>query len=292
MPRPLISIDMIHFADLRAKGYSIPVIAQILGINKSTLFSKIKKSGFDIGKPITKKQSIFIDIEIIIHRYQCGDSILAIANDIGVSRSVITNRLKTNDVAIRSQLEANRIMMSKRTPEENKRNCEEANKAIFGKKQSIKTLVKRASTQSKCVGFGEIEIITELTNRGYQINGQTQCGKYNIDITVGNSIAVEICYAAGDRSRNPIFIERAKYLRDNGYTVIIVSFKNRESFIGNFNDVISLIERTHSLPPCSRKDRMIRCTFNRFSRGRNNLGQITSVPSPIRFFNIVSEWYF
>ncbi len=65
-----------------------------------------------------------------------------------------------------------------------------------------------------------------------------------------------------------------------------------DDFVGNLDDLVALIEETYRTPAARRKHWMVRCTSERFARVRNDLGQFTAVPVPIRYFNVRRELNF
>lgn len=71
------------------------------------------------------KERVALDIDKIIELYNAGKSVNELANIFNVSRPTITRRLKKSGIVIRGITEANQLMMSKRTTEENLRKCPE-----------------------------------------------------------------------------------------------------------------------------------------------------------------------
>jgi very-short-patch-repair endonuclease len=169
---------------------------------------------------------------------------------------------------------------------------EAAHKARTGAKASLEEKLNRARRRSTEVGYGEREVMQALQAHGIKTESQWPCGPYNIDIACG-SIAVELLTRASNPLNDPEFIERSKYLCNAGYCLILVRFRvdRTDDVIANLDHIVAFIERANLDPSMRSKNWVIRCSSERFARGRNDRGQVTAVPTPIRFFHIISEWY-
>ena len=221
------------------------------------------------------------DVKPIIKAYLAGESELSISKRTGLERIVIRRRLLENGIAIRSGSEANRIRMSRFSKEERcalTQNSHAAAKAI-PQRQRTEMLEKTAKAKIKRIGQGEDEIIQYFFDADIPIERQAAIGIYNIDILCG-TIAVELRKLPGSGQERRRFSERTKYLSERGFTLIIIEFSRLEQLLRNANEVIALIKQSYCLPAPSRKHRVIRCGSNRFTRVRNNLGQLTAIPTP------------
>jgi hypothetical protein len=235
--------------------------------------------------------------------HENGASVLSLARKYGIARGSIVRRIILAGGTIRGRSDANRIRMEREGVEGRKMLTKAAHDAVRGIKCTADELNRRAERRCRLIGHGERELFELLTSVGLPAEAQRPCGKYNIDIAVGPSIAVEVCSMGNFGVANAIRLrERTKYLRKCGYCTIFVLFSYRgprghkslsaESVIGNAKDIISLVQCANCDPSIRGKDWMIRCSAYHFSRVRNDLGQLTAVETPVRFANVISELNF
>ena len=231
------------------------------------------------------------DLAYLCDSYRNGKSLLALSRELGVSRSTLGRRLVTAGIPIRDGSTANRVSMQQMSAEQRLARATAAHESLRGKTQTLDTLIKRANSRGRNIGHGELELIDALRAVGINAESQFPCGKYNIDVTVG-PIAVEICGPEIKRLSDPVFLERAEYLRNRGYSVILIFFKSLEQFAGNLDHLVAFLQYAQCDPTTGRKDWMIRCTSERFTRVRNNLGQFAVEPTTISFGYALREWNF
>ena len=234
-----------------------------------------------------------INLVNLIQKYESGISPNKIAKDAGVSRTAIRNLFIRNKVQIRNNTEANGIMMSQRTKEENIKNTEAAHKAVKGKPISFERLCNLAITREKIL-FNqspyEVSIKKELEKLIKNIRPQFACGKYNIDILTENLVATEI-YGGGWHLAKD-HIARDKYIIDQGFDRLDIWISKWHVFDSRMcvNKIISMIDFRRSNPTSLSQYQMIWCdgtvrTFcRRDSNGRtivvrNNLGRYAKPPN-------------
>lgn len=221
--------------------------------------------------------------------HQAGRSLLSLSREFGHQRKIIRGWIERIGGKVRSRSEAMLVRMKNASPEERRKWSSSAHDAVRGMKRSNRELKKRAKAKSKIIGAGETELFDALTIHTLPAEAQRACGRYNIDVSVGTRIAVELCTQGNFKT--PRLRDRSKYLRDHGYCIIYVAFKfdRVDCVIGNLDDIITFIKRAYRSPSLRRKDWVIWCRSERFARLRNDLGQLTAVEVPERFFNIISE---
>jgi hypothetical protein len=132
-----------------------------------------------------------------------GQTVQSIAAEYGICRQSVQSRIILAGGIIRGIKDAQKLRMSKTTPEYRQQITKAAHDAVRGTKYTEERHIKMAS-HGRIIGFGEFELADEFIKRGYAIEAQKPCGKYNIDIAI-HSIAVEIL--AADASR----IHEAKF---------------------------------------------------------------------------------
>ena len=292
MPRIARTLDLDNFNRLRSEGKSIQKIAEIIGWKTTTLFCACRRLGIDVSEKVKPpKYRLDIDMNPIIEAYQAGESLLSICSRLNLSRPIIITRLQDAGIEIRGQSIANMVSMAQMPKSVRQARADAAHKARSGSKALHAELLKRASAQKFIVGFGEREIIEYFRSKGINALGQTVCGKYCIDVTIG-TIAVEVCGSSITRLYDPVFLERSKYIRDSGYALVLIFFRRPDQFTARFDDIVAFLESAQSDPSINGKNWMVRCTSERFTRGHSENGQFTCIPMPERFFYSVSEWDF
>jgi very-short-patch-repair endonuclease len=114
------------------------------------------------------------------------------------------------------------------TPEYYKRITEKAHDSVRGKKQTEEHRAKIALYNSKNIvhnSASENLIIENLKKQGIECIPQFPLGRYNIDFTIKElPIAVEIfggCFHSSGRHSDR-FIERSKYILDQGLSLVII----------------------------------------------------------------------
>ena len=235
--------------------------------------------------------------------HENGASVLSLARKYGIARGSIVRRIILAGGTIRGRSDANRIRMEREGEEGRKRLTKAAHDAVRGVKCTTDELNRRAECRCRLIGHGERELLELFISAGLTAEAQRPCGKYNIDIAVGPSIAVEVCSMGNFGVANAIRLrERTKYLRECGYCTVFVLFAYRgprghktlsaESVIGNAKDIIAFVQRANCDPSIWGKDWMIRCSAYHFSRFRNDLGQIAAIDTPVRFTNEIRELNF
>ena len=123
---------------------------------------------------------------------------------------------------------------------------------------------------------------------GEHPNGQTPCGTRNIDVTF-RTVAVEVCGFASHRPNSSAYRKRCKEIAERGWSVVLVVFTRRECLLGNLDNVVTFLQQADRDPSATRKHWVIRCSSDRFARGKNDRGQFAAVPAPERFRYSIRE---
>ena len=185
---------------------------------------------------------------------------------------------------MRSLSEANQLMMSKRTTEENIRNSAAAHDAVRGKtythEESCRRAISRQNnfTVSKLSPY-ERAIAKELSLHGIKFIPQKAIDKYNVDFAVFDSIALEI-FGGGWHSggyHRSVFDERSKKIFDCGYTMVICWVGFSYEFIPSaIVDYLVTLNNILCSDPSSRcKHYVIRCDGETSAIGSSDLNYIT-----------------
>jgi hypothetical protein len=181
---------------------------------------------------MTKKWHL-LNIQKVVDAYIDGVSISELSKQVGCSRGVITTLLTKSGVTVRSNAEANKLMMLKRTPEENARNVANAHEAAKTHVHTFDEKVKRAKTRmTKGLHIGPSEILFKkwFQELGVEAIPQFAIGPYNCDLAIGNT-AIEIYGGSWHQTGRHAArsFDRYKYFFDNGWNVVIVWVDQRRS---------------------------------------------------------------
>jgi hypothetical protein len=304
MPLIFNPADTSYICELYTNGVLICDIADIIKTKKNLTLSisrisntirDIIRSDFGFDK-LPKYFRGFDFDKKVIELFNQEKSVLSIATVLNVSRTEIVSTLKRNNLAIRNGSEANIIRFKNSSPEYIKYITQKAHDAVKGRKHSINERSKMAKTwQNKLTHAGkfENEIYTLLVAKNIKTVPQFAISKYNIDILVRNTFAVEIGSSYDNRigkthqfNRNPA---RTKYINNLGYSFIYVIVAGNASTSDNFNKIVADIDIISSNPTSLCQNWVIRCGFEDVTSFRNELGQFTSVPPSSRTLYTVTK---
>jgi len=230
------------------------------------------------------------DCRRLRRQHEGGISVLALANTNNISRNRIVARIKAAGGNIRGRSEANRIRMKREGKQGRKLLTHAANIARRGSKATKQELFNKAAAKYRLIGHGEKELF-ESISKILPAETQRPCGKYNIDIAVGRTIAVELSNSGVLLRQRTRLKRRLKDLRNAGYMTIYVTFywNRKDTIVGNLNDIIAFIQRAYRSPTLRRHDWMISCRSKRFTRSRNQMNQFTAIPTAVNYFNTISK---
>lgn len=274
MPKkiPDINID-----DLRQRYFSYQRFSQIaneLGVSPNTVVRMIKKLGLPTGKIGNR-----IPRDELASLYLAGHSERELARKYNCQRNVIKRLLKDIGIERRDNADANRIMMNKRTREENIKNTQAAHMAVKGKPQTEEHRRKIAASVERNggnIGFGEKILSDIFIEKGLIITPQKAIGRYNVDIAIEKfSIAVEV-FGGGWHMQGrhaSRFRKRMDTLIDSGWVPVIIWGKkaSKDTFVGAAEYVISLIDRLRRGESVPRQEHVISGDGNPCACGKGNI---------------------
>lgn len=262
---------------------------KILGIRTPNALSK-KICARGLTLPYIKKNVKQLPDNEIVSLYESGLSELELSKKFNVGRPTIRKRLVDAGVEIRGQSQANIVSMARMTPEQRKDRAKKANDTIRGARQSKESCLKRSAyaerfPENAHIGFGEKEFKEILEERSIDFVWQKSCDVYSIDFAIGN-IAVELKHGRTGTSRADQQRNRIKNLRKFGFACFYIIFDTIDALIANIDKVISELEAFRRNPTPVGKYRVIRCTFNRFTRSRDEFGRFTAIETTPQPFTI------
>lgn len=281
---------------LMLDGHNLTSASKLVGVYPDIVSKRIRSRGLEIPK--TKQRAHNrqdIPLEQIVSRIDAGMSVKAIAEELNTSRNVITRILNEAGIQQPNRSEAMFIRMSKTTGQERQQITRAAHDAVRGKSQSFdhrcKIAVARCINQTEYFfGPGEKEFKEILADRGIEAVGQFPCEIYNIDFLVMGNVAVELTRTWQSRFiSRPDQLNRFKKFAEHNIRTVGVAFRSVESLLRNIDDVIANIHQVSSDESFIGKHRVIRCTFENFTRFRDKRGKFAAKRVPKRFLSTVED---
>src|SRR5262245_17276518 len=212
-------------------GETLESLAQSVGICGHTAKARMKELGVTLRsskEAISLDRTIPVDIASIITRYQAGETELALAKSLGVSRPVIHRRLVQSGITLRTQGETQIVARAHWSSAKRKRFAAAAHAAVRGVTQSNEHRCKITRTrEARQLGIDpcETRVAKLLADRGCSITQQKAIVRFNVDIAIHEgAIAVEIFgghwHAAGRHAAR--FRKRCDYILDCGWALVII----------------------------------------------------------------------
>jgi hypothetical protein len=210
---------------------------------------------------------ISLDVDYLVSEYNANKSVKALAQQFGVSRDVIKQRLNSVGIKPRNRSESMFVRMAQTPLEERKRLAHAANVAKRGSHNTFEMLQKRALAHKRFIGKHEQEFINAISNANIPVIPQEPFLSYNLDIGCGN-IAVEI----HTQCANPLTANYIKKLMKgvkSGKNMLYVWISPRHDFVADdcYKNVISIIQSVRSNPPVNTKYWVIRGTGELYACG-------------------------
>lgn len=221
MSTPKIDVDIDYIIKRRKEGASCSSIAREVGVSPKVVMSRLKENGISTAKPV-----IEYDVTRIVSLYESGMTKRRIGKTLGIHEMTVSKILARNGyptAATRS--EATRIAMSRMTAEERSAITAAAHDAVMGSHQTHESLCKRAETKGRIGKTGSImeqRLYDILTNRGLSVAPQFAVDKYNIDLLVNDSIAVEVSGRGRKLKDIELMRGRTKAILDRGYIILVI----------------------------------------------------------------------
>lgn len=265
--------------NLNASGMTIKQIAKEFSTTEGCIARLFGKMGVTY-KTFSPKPPNYIDIDIkeVEKLYLAGYSVLKMSKYFGVSRSVITKRINELGYKTRTGSEANIIRFKNSTLEERKAITKQANISLRGKKYTqdkrIARAIKRENTAKELferyphLGAGEIEIFQYLRDNKLSPTLQKAIHIYNIDIFISPNICIEVSSTPHPfksqcitKRRADDFIEKVKYLTNNGFVVCEINFRDVPALLANKDNLITFFQGLSITPTIMGQHFMISCYY-------------------------------
>ena len=288
MSRKIDSAVIDYACDAVRRGVLLKTLAQELHVSTDALSRHIRQRGVEIPKTGKKPFKYSLPKKEIVAMYQAGASEKAIAEKFGCSRTIIRPILVHAGIPLRSKSEASKLRYRNTTKEYRQALTAAAHEAVKGsitRKQALARAISREQSGNEShLGDGEAEIAQRLDELGIVYVRQKAVDIYNVDFAVG-SVAVEVtCGTVKYRGGNTKENKRIKKLLECGYNPVCIEFRQKEAILRCLDDVVSHIQEARRCPPFGREYWVIRCQRKDSTVIRNDLGQFSSIPTPVQFF--------
>jgi len=200
----------------------------------------------------------------IVKAYLSGVSENQLAKINNVSRSVIHRILLKKGIKRRGRSEAELLKWSQMPKEKRKHQFKAAHEAARNRARSMGEMSKSAKTKQKTlskVGKGEKYILNWFREKGFDAIPQRAFNQYNIDIAIGDSVAVELMRYTASPFRRESDSRKIKNLTNLGWNVIYVWVTRGDILVERtIEQIIPIIKRTYSDPTFRGKYWVIRGT--------------------------------
>lgn len=236
-------------------GETVTKLAREWGVSQQTIIRHMHNVGVyqKVGRRVRG-----LDIPAIISDYHSGMSVNALSKKHGVSRLVVSSRLRESGIEPRGQSEAETLKWSQMTVKQKATQVAAAHEAVRGREPTIEEMIMRANTtERKQLHITKQERILGglLIDSGLSITPQKAVGIYNLDIALDAfPIAIEIYggrWHAIGRHKSRHF-ERTVYLLNSGWHVIILWGGKASPVSVNtchqIHSLVDLISRNEALP--------------------------------------------
>lgn len=222
------------------------------------------------------------NLDDLIKRYRSGQSVKSLAEYYGVGRYQITGHVR--DLPdYRGRGDANRLMLSTRTPEQRKAWTEAAHEARRGQRDTLETKLQRARTRERDllhISDLETRLASLLLDQGLTVEQQKAIGPYNCDLAA-DPVAMEVFgghwHASGDHFKR--FPKRARYFLDQGWLLAIVwitGYAPMQPALADY--LVSLVKEARADPSLRGQYRVVWGTGKDCTRPGLDLDQLARVP--------------
>lgn len=213
-------IDTDHMVNLYKSWVSQDAIAAEFGVSRKVIRKRLVELGIE-----NRGRKRAIDEAEMVRLYESGATKHDIAVRFGVSEMTIGRRLAEHGYPCENRSDAMRTRLARMTPEQRSALTASAHDAVRGMKRTDADLCKRAASKEAAGKPGSImedRLGRMLRARGLDTVHQKAVGKYNIDIAVNGSVAVEISGRPKKGVNAERIPHRLEYLGDCGWSFVIV----------------------------------------------------------------------
>jgi very-short-patch-repair endonuclease len=254
MAAKLSADSLDHAIRLYLAGHPLEKIPADAGVSISRLHTERKARG------IPARSERNVPAEEIVAAYLAGASEYALSQQYGVSRGVITNRLKAAGIERRTMSEAGTVRNAQMSAAERKQQTAAANRGARMRRVPEIDKLRRAisiEAQGNHQSSGEQYLAEQLKSRGLTPTPQRAIGIHNVDLAV-LPVAVEVL-GGGWHSSKSTHAERTPYILDEGWHLIMVwDYEGRSALgPGAAEYIVAFLDEIRRNPPATCQYRVI-----------------------------------
>jgi transposase-like protein len=265
-------IELPNLGDLRRAyeaGESVESIARRVGVSSNVVQRRFRAAGVQLrtSREVYQRRRGFRDSDVrpLHAEYLRGASSVDLAKRLGCHSSTLRNVFKRAGLPVRDARAAHIVHNAALPASERSRRAAAAHEAVRGVKHSAEQLRARALRREAApppMPSTERRVAGVLRRMGNALRYQRACGPYNIDLAIGDAIAVEVFgggwHASGRHAAR--YPKRTRYLLDRGFDVVIVWVEQayRDGWIHALHHVIADLQRADRDPAAPRQYRVIR----------------------------------
>lgn len=277
MANKVTTAQLDHAISLYLSNEPFDKIATSAGISISRLHTERKRRGIP---PRGERQ--VPDAEIVA-AYEAGASEYALSQQYGVSRGVISKRLRDAGIERRTMSEAGKARNASMTSAERKKQTAAANRAARMRSQPTIEKHRKALTleaQGKFESTGEELLHSLLAERGVNAIPQRAIGVYNVDLAV-LPVAVEVL-GGGWHAVKTVHAERTPYILDEGWHLIMVWDHEGRSALGPgaAEYIVTFLDEIRRNPPATCQYRVISGQGEVLASSGRESNEFSLVPPP------------
>ena len=284
MPTKIILSNIDDFVSLYNSGTHRKDLAKIFNISNGTVDRIFRENKLTKRTSKECRQLIMRDVtnefdtansKDIIKNYISGISENKIAKTFNVSRTVIKRILTQNNITRRTQSESESLKWEKMSKEKRLQQVKAAHIAATGRVRTIEEMSLSAKTKQKnliMTGKGEQYILNWFNKKGFDTIPQMAVNGYNIDIGIGDSIAVELLRNPGNPFAKKSDKRKIENLTNLGWNVIYIWVARNDILVETtLKNIIPIIKRTNSDPSFRGKYWVFRGTGELYSTSSSDL---------------------
>jgi very-short-patch-repair endonuclease len=225
-----------------------------------------------------------IDGEQVTRDYLAGDSLVTLSGRYGASGDALRRILSKAGIDTRTRAEAQVLRAAAENPEAKATRYRLSSASLTGRVMSQDSLAARALSNQdtqRLVGRHEPEVCDLLRSVGLQVRPQLAVGRYNLDLAVGEHLAVEVHtsrHAPNLVNRAATPKRRVNDLTEQGWRLLYLWCPdgiNPE----DCDQVVTLAQILSPLPPTVAQQLVVRCHGYPPALGRPRNDQRPVIPA-------------
>lgn len=290
MPRKVDPAKIAHGAELYRSGKTFKEAAAIVGMDPESLRLALRRRGVE-ARPRSERPGntrLALPVESIVADYMDGMSEKAVAEKYGVSRNVITRRLREQGIERRGPQLASALHAATLTPAQHRAKTRSAHDAIRGMERSEEWQCNIARGRER-VGYGGRTspgtdlLCTALDTRGLEYIREKAIGRYNVDIALSAyPVAVEVL-GGNWHGAKTIHAQRTPYILNRGWHLVFIWNTSRTIIKPEAVDhIVAWAEELRVNPPSIGQYRVLRGNGELITAGQADDDDFPLVPPTIR----------